>query len=143
MVDFGILYSDFTQVWKPISAIGDFRTYGVLTLSSTTERGNRSALVERWWSYQNNELVAKQDKPWWGEDIYYVGVMPNSDFFTFQNPEFDEKIVTFSGVNGTRSGTVDCPRTVPADATMHRFIGEYVEPKIWERALEVFETEMF
>lgn len=143
MVEAGLLYSDGAQVWKPVTQMGDFKSFDVLTFSFTTERGNRAALIERRWSHQNNDLVARRDKAWWGDDIYYVGVLPNGDFFTTQIPENDEKIKTFSGVDGTDTGIVECPRTFPAEATMHRFIGAYLEPEAWESALAVFEAEMF
>lgn len=143
MVEAGIFYSDGAQVWKPVTNMGDFKTFDVLTLSFTTERGNRSSLVERMWSYQNNDTVALRDTAWWGDDIYYVGILPNGDFFTKQDPEDDEKIITFSGRDGVRTGRVNCPRTFPADATMHRFIGAYLAPADWERALAIFERDMF
>ena len=143
MVDVGILYRDEAQVWKPLTQVGAFKKTDVLTFSFTTERGNRAALRARMWSHQNNDFVARRNKAWWGDDIYYVGVLPNGDFFTTQNPENDEKIVTFSGDDGARSGVALCPRTFPADATMHRFIGAYLEPVAWESALAVFEAEMF
>ncbi len=143
MVEVGILYADGAKVWKPVPQTGDFKKTDVLTFSFTTERGNRSALKGRMWSRQNNDLVAKRDKAWWGEDIYYVGVMPDGRYFTTQNPENDEKILTFDGNDGTRLGTVDCPRTFPPGAIIHRFVGGYLEPADWERALAVFETDMF
>ncbi len=142
-VEVGILYTSLLQVWRPLAEIGDFKKTGVLTLSFTTERGNRLALLERMWSVQNNDVVAKQDKAWWGEDIYYVGVLPTGDFFTTQIPENDEKIIVRSGSHGGTFGTIDCPRTFPADATMHRFIGGYVDPSAWEIALAIFERDMF
>ncbi len=142
MIEIGILYSDRTPVWKPLTQVGDFKKIDVLTFSFTTERGNRQALKGRMWSRQNNDIVARQDKAWWGDDIYYVGVLPNGDYFTTQMPENDEKIATFSS-DGTRLGNIDCPRTFPADAIMHRFIGGYLEPAEWEQALAVFEAEMF
>ena len=143
MIELGILYLGNRQIWKPLTQIGDFPKIDVLTLSFTSERGNRLALRARMWSRQNNDIVAARGKPWWGEDIYYVGVLSNGDFFTTQVPENDEKIVTFSGSDGTRVGAIDCPRTFPADATMHRFIGAYLDPAAWERSLVIFETEMF
>ena len=142
-VEAGLFYKNGDQVWKPLTEMGDFKTFDVLTLTFTHERGNRSALIERRWSRQNNDTVAARDKAWWGDDIYYVGVLPNGDFFTKQDPENDEKIITFSGNDGTRSGVIECPRTWPADATMHRFVGAYLEPADWERALAVFERDMF
>ncbi len=143
MTEVGILYTGDVRIWKPLAQVGEFKKTDVLTFSFTTERGNRSALVARMWSYQNNDTVARQDKAWWGDDIYYVGVLPNGDFFTTQMPENDEKIITFSGVDGTRSGVTECPRTFPVDATMHRFVGAYLEPAEWETALAIFEAEMF
>ncbi len=143
MVEAGILYSDGTQVWKPTTQMGDFQTFDVLTFSFTTERGNRSALLSRHWSRQNNDIVAMRNTAWWGDDIYYVGVLPNGDFFCKQEPENDEKIVTFSSVDGSQSGIVEAPRTFPAEATMHRFIGAFLEPAAWESALAIFEAEMF
>lgn len=143
MVEAGLLYADGEQVWKPVTNMGDFKTFDVLTFSFTTERGNRSALLPRMWSRQNNDTKAASDLAWWGDDIYYVGVLPNGDYFTTQIPEDDEKIKTFSGVDGADTGIVECPRTFPADATMHRFIGAYLSPADWERALAVFEAEMF
>ncbi len=143
MVEAGILYSDGEQVWKPTTQMGDFKTFDVLTLSFTTERGNRRALIARHWSYQNNDTRPASDLAWWGEDFYYVGVLSNGDFFTTQIAENDEKIITFSGNDGVRSGVVECPRTWPVDATMHIFIGAYLEPAAWERALAVFERDMF
>lgn len=142
-MEVGILYAGGAKVWKPLTSIADFQKTDVLTFSFTTVRGVRSALVARMWSYQNNDTVARQAKAWWGDDIYYVGVLPNGDFFTTQTPENDEKIPKFSARDGTRSGIVECPRTWPADATMHRFVGGYLPPEAWDLALDTFEREMF
>lgn len=143
MVKMGILYVDGSKVWKPVSDAGLFVKIGVLTFSFTTERGNRSALLLRMWSRQNNDIVARRDKAWWGDDIYYVGVMPDGRYFTTQVDENDEKIMAFSVEDGERIGTIDCPRNFPADATIHRFIGGYLEPDEWKKALIIFEREMF
>lgn len=143
MVEMGILYSDLSKVWKPVSDAGLFIKTGVLTFSFTTQRGNRSALVQRRWSRQNNDIVAARDTAWWGDDIYYVGILPNGDFFTAQLPVDDEEIITFSDVDGTNTGIATSPRTFPADAIMHKFIGDYLNPGQWQIALAIFETEMF
>ena len=143
MVEVGILYADGAKVWKPLAEMGDFKKTDVLTFSFTTERGNRSALIARMWSRQNNQTNPRQSVAWWGEDFYYVGVLPNGDFFTTQLAENDEKLITFSSNDGARSGVAISPRTFPTDATIHRFVGAYLEPANWERALAVFERYMF
>lgn len=142
-VEVGILYKDGTQVWKPLEKISDFKKTDVLTITLTTERGNRLALLARMWSYQNNDLVAARNKTWWGEDNYVIGIMPDGRFFTYQYADFDDKFRARSTTDGTDAGEIQRPPMFPTNATVHAFVGAYLEPKEWEKALAVFETEMF
>lgn len=143
MVELGILYSDLTQVWKPLADVGDFVTDGVLTITITSERGNRQALLARMWSRQNNDIQAQQDSPWWGEDNYLIGVMPQNRFFTYQWADGDENLRARSTVDGTDDGTISLSRAFPPQATLTVFRGAYLVPADWLVALAVFEAEMF
>lgn len=143
MIEVGILYSDLTPVWKPIADKDDFVKTGVLTLSVTSERGNRQALLARMWSWQNNEAVTPQDSPWWGEDNYLIGTMPNNTFFTYQWADNDENLVTRSTVDGTVDGSISLSRAFPPQANITVFRGAYLEPADWLVALAKFEAEMF
>lgn len=142
-VQVGILYSDQVQVWKPVLEVESFRLDEVLTFSFTTERGNRSALKHRMWSRQNNDIVAARDKPWWGDDFYAIGIMPDGRYFTTQWPENDRLLYACSCIDGQAAGTIERDLGFPPQATVTIFKGGYLEPAEWEKALAVFETEMF
>jgi len=142
-VEVGILYDDLTQVWKPIADVGDFVTDGVLTISITSERGNRQALLARLWSWQNNETKTPQDATWWGEDNYAIGVMPQNRFFTFQWADGDENLQTRSTIDGTGLAPISLSRVFPPQATVTVFRGAFLEPADWLVALAVFEADMF
>lgn len=143
MIEIGILYADDQQVWKPIAEKGDFRLDGVLCLTLTTERGNPSAICARMFSFQNNDLVAKSNLAWWGEDSYAIGVMPDNSFFTYQWAENDELLYARSIDTGEQTTRIERPVFWPSGADVTVFTGEYLEPPEWEKALEVFKTELF
>jgi len=143
MLQVGILYSDWSQIWKPLSEIELFRRDGVLTITITRERGNRQALSARMWSFQNNDKANPMGVSWWGEDNYAVGIMPDETFFTTQWSDEDEFLWARSTIDGQPAGTIVRPSRFPTEATVVVFRGDYVNPPTWEKALEIFETEMF
>ena len=69
--------------------------------------------------------------------------MPDGRFFTYQYPDFDDKLRARSIVDGSDAGIVQRPPMFPTDATVYVFVGAYLEPPEWERALAVFEARMF
>ncbi len=142
-IEVGIFYADGIKVWKPLSEISNFRKDGVLTITLTSERGNRSALLARMWSYQNNDRVAKRNKAWWGDDNYVVGIMPDNRFFTYQYSDYDDTFRARSTIDGSDAGTIQRPSMFPTDAIIYTFIGAYLEPLEWEKALIIFERDMF
>ena len=142
VVELGILYSDQEQVWKPVLDAALFRQTGVLTLSFTWERGNRSAFIGRMFSRQNNERHTPQNKPWWGDDSYGIGIMPNGDYMTKQWSDDDEFLILRSAEDGHITGRVQVPSLFPAEATVTVFEGAYLDPPEWEKALAVYVAEM-
>ncbi len=142
-MEVGILYSDLSQVWKPFDDLDDFRTDGVLTITITSERGNRQALAARMWSRQNNDIQAARDSPWWGEDNYVIGVMPDNRFFTFQWADSEAFLHTRSSVDGSVQDPIALSRVFPPQANVNVFRGAYLLPADWLVALAVFEAEMF
>ncbi len=137
-MEIGILYSDFSQVWKPFDEVEDFRRDGVLAIAITSERGNRKASCARMWSWQNNDIVAAHGKTWWGEDNYVIGIMPDERFFTTQWAEEDEFLYARSTVDGTRKDRIALPPVFPCDAKVIAFRGEYLPPPEWEKALAIY-----
>jgi len=142
MIEVGILYSDKTEVWKPLAAVKDFRRDGVIFFAITSERGNRKALCARRWNRQNDDRFTPKGLPWWGEDKYAICVMPNGDFFTRQWAETDEFIYLRSGVDGKDTERIPSPITFPAEAVVTKFIGAYLEPPEFEKVLAIFK-EMY
>jgi len=142
-MEVGILYDDFSQVWKPIAEKADFQLTGVLTITLTLERGNDRARLAGMFSRQNNDIVAKSDLAWWGEDYYALGVMPDNSFFTYQWAENDELLYARSIETGQRTTPIERPVFWPKGADVTVFVGEYLPPDEWEKALKIFETEMF
>jgi len=142
--DDGILYAyELTDDWKPISETANFRLDGVLTLTVTSERGNRQALKSLEWSRQNNDTVVARNTAWWGEDNYAIGLMPDGRYFTTSWPDNDEKIVTRSIIDGALRVPIMARRAFPPQAAVTVFIGFYLEPALWTQALAVFEARMF
>ncbi len=143
-VEVGILYTDLTRVWVPIDQLDDVvRKDDVLTISVTAERGNRGALAGRLWSFQNNDQVAAKNLPWWGEDNYAIGVMPNGTYFTFQWSDDEEFLHVRSTADGSMAGTLQRPAMFPRQANVTVFRGGYIRPVNWASAMAVFEAEMF
>ncbi len=143
MLEVGVLYSDGSMAWAPMDDMTALRLIGVLTISVTAGRGNRRALVARMWSRQNNDLVAARDAAWWGEDNYAIGVMPDGRFFTTQWADGESNLYARRIADGARAGIIDYPRPWPEGAAVTIFRGAYLVPAAWERALAVFEAEMF
>ena len=143
MLDLGILYSDGEQQWRSITDIGLFRLTEVLTLSFTSQRGLRSALKGRYWSWQNNEERPVKNVAWWGEDFYGVGVLPDETYVVRQWAKDDEFLIAHSIADGSSAGRIQAPVTFPENATVTIFEGGYLAPNDWRTALAVFESEMF
>ena len=140
----GVLYAyELTDDWTPINAMLALRLDGVLTISVTARRGNRRGLAARMWSRQNNDIVAARDKPWWGEDSYAIGVMPDGRFFTTQWAETDVSLFCRHIADGGHAGNIDFPRTWPNGSVVTIFDGAYLPPPLWTQALAVFEARMF
>jgi hypothetical protein len=124
----GILYADMTQDWASFDHVDGLSRDGVLTITLTTERGNRKALVARLW----------------GSDYYALGRIGENYFFTDKWDEGDEmlRIKRLDKPHDTWKPMVR-PCRWPDSAKIVRFVGGYVPPEDWQRALQVFEREMF
>ena len=82
--------------------------------------------------------------PWWGEDNYAIGVMPDGRFFTYQWADGDELLYARSGDTGLPIGTIERGGIRwPPQASVTVFRGAYLEPAAWARALEIYKAEMF
>lgn len=138
-IQVGILYSDWTQVWKFISDIDDLRKDGVLTITITSERGNKSSICARMWSLRNDKRFSGA---WWGDDKYAIGVLSDS-FFTMQWADEDEFFHTRLIEDGSISDKIPRIQTFPPEADVTIFTGAYLEPPEWKKALKIFKNEMF
>ncbi len=126
-MEIGILYNDFTQVWKPFSEIADFKKEEVLIIVATTERGTRKGLVFRLWEH----------------DTYAIAVESKSIFWDQWDDE-DKRIYgrNLDDLNGANVFFFKT-RQFPAGASMYIFTGGYVEPPDWKAAITVMDNEMF
>ena len=140
MLEIGVMYSDNSIVWKDFTNANllAFVKTGVLFMSFTEERGNRSALVYRHWSRLNREDLGI----WHGQDIYYVGINPGTgklfthaldqDVFDFRirdiaNPSVQTQVI--------EAGSI----TFPPGFVIHTFFGETIDPDVWKTKLTDFE----
>ena len=143
MLEIGILYSDFIQVWKPFSDVGDFKKDGVLVIVLTTERGNRKALCARMWNRANRYDVTE---PWHGGDNYAIGVWGDY-FFVDQWDDMDDHLHirrTDDPHNlSVKQMNIPRPNRWPSDSTVMVFRGEWVLQDQWHDAIRIMDEEMF
>jgi len=136
------MYADGSIFWVSLSQIAILRKTGVLFIVLTTERGNRKALVARFWSRLNRQELGK----WHGEDIYYIGV--NSETGEYFPHALDDKTFTYH-IRKLANPTTDSERIVimppnfPPGFKVHEFKGAWIDSPEWEAQLKIFDSEMF
>ena len=125
MIELGVMYSDLSIQWEPLDRISNINREDTLFLTLTSERGNRKAIISRAYGTDFYGLrVTEQYIHLWGwdeQDLYFYMkeiINPSAGVIKIKKENF-----------------------IPEDTII--FIGAYVEPDEWERALKLAEKVMF
>lgn len=141
-----VLYSNFTRARAPLFVGNSFtaealalRTDGVLCLAISEGWGDRDKLVLRLWSREHQRV----DEAWYGTDFYTIGIV-RDQFFAEQYDEDDGFLLVRDIANpvGGAARRVR-PSRYPTGVDLLEFTGRWVSSVDWQRALSIFENEMF